>query len=258
MTGLIRVARRCATAGLLLGAAAPLRAQRAAPMEFTQQGVYVSNFRSVPSSSDVKPDNKLGRRVGDAVRDYLNDLVNKRETKIIAGYDIRDALVRAGYPPDDNFSLEELHQQGRYFRIDEIIIGTVTKQQRGVRIDAQLVLYRDVKQRQPIQSVTANDVDRAAKQVAQRIEDARAQLKYQRRCENALRDDQAQQAVQHAREGIAKYGRGSLVRTCLVRAMLASFAPAQDVLEESQRVLEIDPVSAAGIESAASALDALK
>lgn len=238
--------------------AATAHAQRRAPLEFTQQGVYVSNFASLaPTGSTAKPDPRLGRRAGDAVREWLDDVVNKRETKIINGYDIRDALIRAGYPADQVFTNEELHQQGRYFRIDEIVVGSVTRLPRGVRVDATLMLYRDMTMRQPLGPVTANDVDAAARTVARRLEEARVQLKFQRRCENALRDGYGLLAIQHAREGVAAYPKGALARTCLVMALASTGGQAQEVLDESLRVLEVDPISARALEAAASALDKL-
>jgi tetratricopeptide (TPR) repeat protein len=237
-------------------------AQRRQPLEFTQQGVYVTNFRVAPGAvttpAALRADLKIGRRAGDAVREYLIDVVDKRETKVITTLEVRDALKRAGYGEDTVFTVDELKQQGKYFRIDEMVIGNVTRHARGVRVDATLILFRDPRMRQPIASANGTDIDRAGKALAKNLEEARAQLKFQRRCENSLRDGFGQRAIQHAREGVAAFGRGALVRTCLMWALSATGAPATDVLAEAERVLQIDSVSPHAIEVAAIALDTLK
>lgn len=247
----------------MLGTVFPtvLAAQRRAPLEFTQQSILVGNFwvTGKETPSQTRNDLKLGREVGDWVRKRLSETVNKRETKVIDGYDMREALVRAAFSPDASFSVEAMRQQGESFRTDEIVWGVVTRQpDGGMRIDASLVLYRDVRMRQPIPAVTARSFDRAVNELATRIHAARAQLRFQRRCENALRDAKGTQAIQHAREGIAAYPRGTLARTCLLWALRATGAPAATLLAEAQELLAVDAVAPHALESAAIALDTLK
>jgi tetratricopeptide (TPR) repeat protein len=236
-------------------------AQRRAPLEFTQQSILVGNFwvAGKETPSQTRNDLKLGREVGDWVRKRLSETVNKRETKVIDGYDIREALVRAAFSPDASFSVEALRQQGESFRTDEIVWGVVSRTpDGGMRIDGNLVLYRDVRMRQPIPTVTSRSFDRAVNELVARVNAARAQLKFQRRCENSLRDAKGAEAIQQAREGIAAYPRGALARTCLLWALRATGAPAATLLAEAQELLAIDAVAPHGLESAAIALDTLK
>lgn len=246
---------------LLAGAPAATAQRRPAP-EFTQQSILVSNFwvtGATETPSRTKADLKLGRDAGDWVRKRLEDLVNKRETRVISGFDLRESVIRAGFSPDDPFTIAELRQQGQTFRTDEIVTGVATKLPNGaLRLEADLVLYRDIRMRQPIPAVTAGSFDRAVDQLAQKIVEARVQLRHQRRCENSLRDAQGQRAIQHAREGVTAYPAGALVRTCLVWALRATGAPASQVLTEAEAVLKIDPVSPHALESAAGALDSLR
>lgn len=254
--------RRADAIALLLSLVLPLalHAQRA-PLEFTKQSILVGNFwvTGTETPSQTKADLKFGREVGDGVRKRLSQLINKRETSIIDGYDMREALIRASFLPEASFSIEGLRQQGTSFRTDEIVWGVATRMPNGaLRVDANLVLYRDVRMRQPIPAVTARSFDGAVNELATRINTARTQLRFQRRCENALRDAKGAQAIQHAREGIATYPNGALVRTCLVWALRATGAPAATLLAESEQLLAIDAVSPHGLESAAIALDTLK
>jgi tetratricopeptide (TPR) repeat protein len=256
-------ARWGAVAFVALGPVAyPVAAQRRPAPEFTQQFILVGNFwvtgqKETPSQN--KNDLRFGREVGDWVRKRLAGVVNKRETKVIDGFDLRESQVRAAFSPDAAFSVSELRQQGEVFRTDEIVVGTATRLPGGaLRLEASLVLYRDIRMRQPIPVVTANNFDRAVGQLAFRISEAREQLKYQRRCENALRDADGARAIQAAREGMASYPRAALARTCLVWALRTTGAPATSVLAEAQHLLDIDPVAPHGLEAAAVALDSLK
>lgn len=257
-------AARCGVAVLasLLALTGRGEAQRKQPLEFTQQGVLVANFwvvgdRQTPST--VRNDLQFGRRVGDAVRDRLGRLVNKREARIIPSREIRESLIRSAYSADTTLSLDELRQQGDIFRTDEILMGRATRLANGgLRVDAQLILWRDPRLRQPIPAVSAIDFERAVDQLAARIHESRTQLRYQRRCENSLRMGQGAQAVRSAREGIAAYPGGALVRTCLVWALRAIGAPATDVLTEARAILNIDAGAPHALEAAAVSLDLLK
>ena len=257
-------ARRRAVAGLLAVLAAPLftaGAQRRPPLEFTQQGVLVANFWVVgkQTPSLVRSDMRFGRKVGDDLRDQLGRIVNKREARIIPAYDIRESMVASSYSPDTVLRLDELRQQAEFFRGDEIVYGYATRlPDGGVKIDGQLVLWRDLRMRQPIQTVTSPSYDRAIDELATRVNDARGQLRFQRRCENFLREGRGAQAVRAAREGIAAYQRGALTRTCLVWALRATGASAQEILAESNHILEIDPAAPHALEAAAVALDSLR
>lgn len=250
-----------AVAVLLLSGAASLQAQRRQPLEFTQQGVLVANFWVVgkETPSLTRDDMRFGRKVGDNLRDRLGRVVNKREALMIPAYDIRESMIAASYSPDAVLRLDELRQQGEFFRVDEIVHGYVTRLPNGgVKLDAHLVLWRDLKLRQPLPTVTNANYDRGIDELANRVSQARSQLTHQRRCENFLREGRGAQAIRAAREGISAYPRGTLARTCLVWALRATGASAQEILAESNTVLEIDPQAPHALEAAAVALDSLK
>lgn len=251
---------RCGTAALGVCVASPSLAQRRPAPEFTQQGILVANFwvvgRETPSL--IRADMRFGRKVGDQIRDRLGDLVNKRDAKVIGGRDIRESMVLSSLNADTALSLLDLKQQGEFFRADEIVLGTVTRSPNEVKIDADVVLWRDLRMRQPIASVTSNTLDRAVAQVAARIAEARTQFRFQRRCENFLRDGSGQEAIRVAREGIAAYGRGALVRTCLVSALVVTGAPPAQVVHEAKAVLAIDSSASIALEAAAVAYDSLR
>src|SRR5688572_14375977 len=127
----LSVARRWAVAvPALCLAASGAAAQRRPALEFTQQFILVGNFwvtGQKETPSQTKSDLRFGREVGDWVRKRLAETVNKRETKVIDGYDLRESQVRAAFSPDASFSVSELRQQGQVFRTDEIVVGTATR-----------------------------------------------------------------------------------------------------------------------------------
>jgi len=244
---------------LMLAAPSAFAQRRRAP-EFTQQGILVVNFwvTGKETPSVARADMRFGRKAGDAVRDRLAHLVNKKEAKVFDGRDIHESMVRSALSADTALSIPELRQQGEFFRADEIVLGTVTRSSNAIKLEANLVLWRDTRMRQTILPVTSNTLDRAAEQLALRLNNARLQLKFQRRCENFLREGQGDRAIQAARDGIAAYGRAVLARTCLVMALRATGASAADVLQEAQGALAIDSEAPLILEAAAEALDTLR
>src|SRR5687768_3759442 len=122
---------RCGACAILILSLAgqDAAAQRRPAPEFTQQFILVGNFwvSGKETPSQTKNDLKLGREIGDWVRKGLTETVNKRETKVIDGYEIRESLIRAAFSPDASFSIPALRQQGQSFRTDEIIWGVATR-----------------------------------------------------------------------------------------------------------------------------------
>lgn len=243
----------------LAGPATAAHAQKKQPLEFTQQGLLVSNFE-IHTGTPTKPKDvfRYGRRVGDEIRDRLQDVVNKRETKVISGYDIRESYFNAGFPVDTFLALREIKQLGTYFRTDEIVFGSATRLANdAIRIEASLHLWRDPRMRQPYPILTGK-LEQVARQLASEIHRSRVQLVHQRRCENSLRDGHGQQAINHARAGIRAYPRGVLSRTCLIWALGATGAQQSEILEEAQALLAVDPVAPHALVAAATAFDSLK
>jgi len=125
MTCRFLAAARCgaAVSFSLIAAAHPAFAQRKQAPEFTQQFLYVANFwvagKTTPSYA--RADMRFGRRVADGVRDKLEDLVNKREAKVISGSLIRNSLELSSMSTDTALSTVDLRRHGEFFRADELI-----------------------------------------------------------------------------------------------------------------------------------------
>ena len=237
--------------GLGFFSPASLPAQKKVP-EFTRQGLLIPNF----ATADGK-DFGFGRKAADEVRSRVEKLSNKREVDVISGGDMRDQLARSGFPDDTLLDEPTLRTLGRIMRADEYVIGTVARGASGVRLSGRLVLMRDRRLAEPIPSAAARDLKLAADQFAHSVASARTELIPQRRCENALRDQQPDRAVQFAREAVAAYPQGVIAHICLAWALRASGAPASEVLEAARAALAGDSLNPHGLESAAVALDSL-
>jgi tetratricopeptide (TPR) repeat protein len=227
-------------------------AQRRPPQEFTRQGLLITNF-------DVKGvDLKTGRRAGDALRDQIEKLVDKRAILVIDDYDIRDKMYRAGFNPDSTYTQNMIFSIGQSLRADEYVEGVVTRDAKGFRLQATVVLMRDKRLRQPLPAVTGVSIDEAAVTLAKHLNASLVQSVYMRRCENSLRELKGVNGVAASREAITKYPGAVLARICLVWALRQTNAPPSSVLDVAEQVLAADPNSFHAIESAALSLDSLK
>jgi tetratricopeptide (TPR) repeat protein len=237
---------------LACGLALTAGAQKRPPQEFTRQGLLVTNF--AVNGVDLK----TGRRAADAVRGQIAKLVDKRAILVIDDYDIREKMYRAGFNPDSTYTQDMIFSIGYALRADEYVEGVVSRDAKGYRFQATVVLMRDKRMRQPLPSVTGATIDEAALAMAKHLNASLAQSVYVRRCENSLRELKAASGIASSREAIAKYPGAVLARLCLVWALRQTSAPAASVLEVAEQVLTADPQSFHAIESAAISLDSLK
>ena len=248
---LVRAALLAALAALAALVVAP-SAARAQAQEFTRQGLYVATFEP-----DAGASLKLGRQAADAVRDRVEKLIEGKDAMVITHADARKRIPDLVFPLDSVYPVQVIETMVRQARGDEFVVGRVARRGGAYQLTGELRLMRDRGTRQPIQA-SGPKLEAAADQFARAVAAARAQLVPQRRCANALMNNQAEQAVQAARAGVQAYGRGTFARACLVSAMRSAGAAAGDLLAESRELLAIDSTSRQGLEGAARALDALK
>ena len=236
----------------LLGAPATADAQKRPPQEFTRQELLIANFHA-----DSGVELKIARRVADELRSRTDKLSDGKAVNVISGGEIRLQLTKASFPSDSALPRDDLRILGSTFRADEFVVGRVERAPGGVRVKSELVLVRDERFIQPLPVVTGKEPDKLADQIAKSVVALRAQMPYERRCENSLRDGKAADAIRSAREGIALVPRGTLVRICLVMALRTTPVAATTLLEEARAILALHPQSAHALEAAAIALDSL-
>jgi tetratricopeptide (TPR) repeat protein len=248
----LRPVRVLAVAAAAALAAPAAWAQKKPPMEFTRQGLLVLNFTVAPGV-----DVKVGRKAGDRVRDRAADLVNSREVDVVSATRARERLEHDGFPSDIGLEPAVFNQVSRALRADEYVMGSVSRRGDQYRLEADLRLVRSVGTRQPLETGTHADLDLAGDVVAKSLVAMRAQLVYERRCTNALREGRGAQALEAARQGIAVVPRGAFVRACEVGALITTGAPALRVLAAAESLLAIDSTSREGLDGAGRALNTL-
>jgi tetratricopeptide (TPR) repeat protein len=221
----------------LAGAVAPAAAQSNTPRTVEPDArILVATFRST--------DRGLGVAGADAVRSRVAQEVPQKQLLVIRKEDINGTLAASGYAADSALSPSDMKELAKLMRADEILDGTVTKTpDGGVRVDARLMLARDVSLAQPLPPASARNVGDAARQISRDLKEARKQLAANKRCENHLRGEQWDQAIAAAREGMALYPQATLARLCLLSAVRGKKAAPDEVIAAGNEVLKIDPNS---------------
>src|SRR3954471_9159399 len=144
-------------AGTLACLVAPVSgAQRRPPQEFTRQGLLITNF-AVATGVDLK----TGRKVGDQVRGQIDKRVATRAILIIDDYAIRERMYRAGFNPDSTYTEDMIFSIGKSLRADEYVEGLVSRDPKGLKLQATVILMRDKRMRQPLPTVVAPSIDEA-------------------------------------------------------------------------------------------------
>jgi tetratricopeptide (TPR) repeat protein len=229
-------------AGLAVVGTSPAFAQTRQQTVEPDARILVATFRST--------DRGLGVQGADAIRTRVSQEVPQKQLLVIRKEDINGTLTASGYAPDSALSPSDMKELAKLMRADEILDGMVTKTpDGGVRVDARLLLARDVGLAQPLPPASARSVSDAARQISRDLKEARKQLAANKRCENHLRERQYDQAIAAAREGVAAYPQATLVRLCQVSVLWDQYKnapqkPSVDaIITASNEVLAIDPTS---------------
>lgn len=224
----------------------PLGAARA-QQQFTRQIILIPRFEGA---------GRVGNSAADAIRGRVQKFYSRREAQVISEYEMSQVLERSGIT-EDKVDPAHIRTLARHLRADEIIYGVAQQAQGAVRLSGRLVLTRDAKMWQPIAEVEAPSIDSAGSLLAHALQGLRRQLTPLRLCENNMREGRSEQAVAEARAGVRATPQGTLVRTCLVNALIATGAPSNEVLQEAREILRLHPTSYWGLDGAARANDAL-
>lgn len=223
--------------GLMLALAAPqLGAQRGPAPDANTPRILIATFRSVSEPA-------LGVQAADALRSRVTTEVPVKQLWALSKNDINNTLTASGYKADSALSAVDLKELAKLVRADEIVEGVVTRTPAGVKVDARLMLSRDITLAQPLPPVEAKNPGDAAKLLEKSLGEARKQLADNKACENFIRDKAYDKAIAAAKAGIAKYPQATLARLCWASALQESGANPDSVLKVTQEVLAIDPRS---------------
>jgi tetratricopeptide (TPR) repeat protein len=237
-----------AAAALIVVAASSADAQRRPPRPDTPY-LTVQVFRSA--------DKVAGPAASDALRDELIRTYPGPVLWVIEKARLVELLEQSGYPANEQLARADENALAKYQRADEYIRGSIVQEADGqYRIDAQLVLTRDLTLVQPLPAVRGPRPDRAARALLRHINVARDQLPNEKRCVEHARNQRYAQAIAAANEGIAEYPQATLVRYCKLNVLIAQNAPNAEKVALAEEILAIDANSRNALAIAADAYQA--
>ncbi|MDB4907524.1 MAG: hypothetical protein JWO05_2308 [Gemmatimonadetes bacterium] len=234
---------------LALVAAPQLSAQRGPAPDANTPRILIATFRSASEPA-------LGVQAADALRSRVTTEVPVKQLWALSKNDINNTLTASGYKADSALSAVDLKELAKLVRADEIVEGIVTRTPAGVKVEARLMLSRDITLAQPLPAVEAKNPGDAAKLLEKSLGEARKQLADNKACENFIRDKAYDKAIAAAKAGIVKYSQSTLARLCWASALQESGANPDSVLKVTQEVLAIDPRSTLALRVGYAALQA--
>lgn len=183
----------------------------------------------------------LGVQAADAIRSRLNQDFPLKALWVIPKSDISGTLEAAGFPTTEALSPTDASSLAKQLRADEYIEGTVTKSGSNFRIESVLVKPRGQDLlRQPLPASEGGNMTAAAAGVGKEVKAARAQFDGENQCFNLARERKFAEAIKAGYAGVASYQKGTIVRACILNAMVAAQAPSDSILKVAQEMLAID------------------
>jgi tetratricopeptide (TPR) repeat protein len=185
----------------------------------------------------------LGVDAAEVIRTRISRDLPPKSLWVIPKNDIKSTLEASGYDPNIALSANDAKELAKLLRADEVLQGTVTKAPEGYKVDARLMLARDVSLVQPLPAATGAKLDDAAKQISRDLQAARKQLAENRKCENFSRERKYPEAIAAARAGIVAYPQATLARICLANVYVAMKQPPDSIVAITEAIRAIDPRS---------------
>lgn len=252
MTVRLHLRPLAAAAALLSIATASADAQGAAnrrPPRPDTPFLTVQVFRSA--------DKVAGPVASDALRDELIRTYPGPVLWVIEKERLIELLEQSGYPSNEQLARSDENALAKFQRADEYVRGAVTQQEDGQwRVDAELVLTRDLTLVQPLAPALGNRPERAARALIRSLNAARDQLPFEKRCMDHARNQRYAQAIAEADKAVADFPQATLVRYCKLEVIRAQNAPAADQTALAEEILAIDPNSRKALAVAADAYQA--
>ena len=201
----------------------------------------------------VSADKDLGCNAANEVRSRLDDDTDPSKLWIISKEHIDESLKALGFPACAPMSPIDNKQLTQQLRGDEFIDGTATKTATGVRLNARLVLARDLSAAQPLPPAEAAKVGDAARLVSKAVFAALKQIPGEADCFNDTRAGKYPEALAAARSAIALYPQAMIARLCIVNTLVTMKASPDSILVVTKEILAADPHNHCALEIQAQA-----
>ncbi|MDQ3674982.1 MAG: hypothetical protein M3365_11475 [Gemmatimonadota bacterium] len=205
-----RSSLRFGSAALVLALAAPYAQAQRGPVE----RVMIPTLQS--------SDKELGVQAAEAIRTRLTRETNVKELIVVPKADINNSLSSSGYSTSDALAPGDAKALASLVRAAQYLDGSVTRTPTGYKIDARLVLSRDLTRGQILPTAEAPKLDDAASQIAKAIKAARRQIPAEEQCHNSSSQGQYPAAIAAARAELQRNPNANIVGVCLAQAYARS------------------------------------
>ncbi|MEX2111370.1 MAG: tetratricopeptide repeat protein [Gemmatimonadaceae bacterium] len=185
-------------------------------------------------------DKALGVQAAEAIRDRLTKETNVRELVVVPKADINNSLQSSGYSTTEALAPSDAKALATLVRAAQYVDGTVTRTAAGYKIDARLILTRDMTRGQVLPSVQSARLDDAANQVAKAIKAARRQIPAEEQCHNNSSQGQYQAAIAAARAEVQRNPNANIAAACLAQAY-ARAKMEDSAIAVAERIRSADP-----------------
>jgi tetratricopeptide (TPR) repeat protein len=216
--------------------AVPFLSLTAQRQEFTQQTLMVAPLHA-PDQASMR----AARQVAGNVRNLIARQSNRRELFVVGTDTVEILLERAGFRHDTVIDEAMTLVLARRMRADEVVVGSVVARDGQFEVNAELALMRDWRLRQPLPVIRGPSVRQVSDSLAAAVMRARSQMPGLRRCENAARAGNPQQAMRFAEEAIRLYPASTLARTCLTMVLRYNDVDAETIVKATDDLLAIEP-----------------
>ena len=163
-------------------------------------------------------DKDLGVQAAEAIRNRLTRETNLKELIVVPKADINNSLQSSGYSTTEALAPGDAKALASLVRAAQYLDGTVARTPTGFRIDARLILSRDLTRGQVLPTAQAAKLDDAANQIAKAIKDARRQIPAEEQCHNNSSQGNYQAAISAARAELQRNPNANIVGVCLAQA----------------------------------------
>jgi tetratricopeptide (TPR) repeat protein len=189
----------------------------------------------------VSADKDLGCTAANDLRNRLDDETDAAKLWIISKEHIDESLKASGFPPCSPISPIDNKQLTQQLRGDYYVDGTATKTATGVRVDARVVMARDVNAAQPLPPAEGPKLNDALRQVSKAVFAALKQMPGEADCVNDARGGKYPEALAAARTAIVAYPPAAIARLCIVNTLVTMKAPPDSILAVTKEILANDP-----------------
>jgi len=187
-------------------------------------------------------DKELGVQAAESIRDRLTKETNVRELIVVPKADINNSLQSSGYPINEALAPSDAKALATLVRAAQYVDGTVTRTPAGYKIDARLILARDMNRGQVLPSAQSAKLDDAANQVAKAIKAARRQIPAEEQCHNNSSQGQYQAAIAAARTELQRDPNANIAAACLAQAY-ARAKMDDSAIAVAERIRTADPAN---------------